>query len=131
MARQFDLDSRKYSQRPMRDLLLQLPLLHVNGDQEIEYAACDPELLLQLASHAEVCQRTIDLGVSAIGHLIARAAPEIELSDIPGDFVEAIGWLLAEIGDAASVMQTLATACRRYTADYTPRTQRPIQNAKP
>jgi hypothetical protein len=131
MTRQFDLGSRPYSQRPTRDFLLQLPRLHVNSDHEIDYAASDPELLLQIASHAEVVQRTLQLGISAVGHLTARAAPEIELSEIPGDFVESLGWMLAELGDVLCIMQSLATACRRYTADYrTPKSRR-IPNVIP
>lgn len=56
-------------------------------------------------------------GLSCIRHLLARAASEIELTEIPGDCIEALGLLMAELGDLASVVLCLATACRRYTAD--------------
>lgn len=115
----------------MRDFLLRLPLLYVNPNHEIDYAACDPEVLLQIASNAEICQRTIQFGVSAIGHLMARGAPEIKLAKIPGDFVEALGWCLTEMGDMASVAQCLAAACRRFTSDYTPKKRLRVSKVRP
>lgn len=119
------------SQRPMRDLLLQLPLLPVNAEQEIDYAASDPAVLVQIAVNAQACQQTVQRGLSCMGHLLAHAAPEIELAEIPGDCIEALGFLMAELGDLADVALCLATACRRYTADYQPSTPGRIPNVKP
>jgi hypothetical protein len=115
----------------MRDMLLLLPMLKIGPENEIDYAATEANVLVQIALNAEVCQKTVQLGVSAIGHLLAHAAPEIELAEIPGDAIEAIGWLLAEIGDLASTAHCLATACRRYTADYIPGDSGRVPNVKP
>jgi hypothetical protein len=106
--------------RPLRDFLLQLPLLPVNEAQEIDYAAADPALLVHLAANADTCQRTAQRGISGIGYLLAHAAPEIEQAGIPGDCIEAVGFVLAELGDLASVAHSLAAACHRYSADYAP-----------
>lgn len=78
---------------------------------------------MQIAENAEVAMNTIHLGLSAVGQILARAAPEVETGEISGDATEALGWLLAELGDFA------ATAfVSRPHADATPPTlhrQRP------
>lgn len=108
------------SKRPTRDLLLLLPLLKVSSSNDIDYEAASPDVLVQIASNAETCQATVHLGISAIGQLLTQAAPEVELAEISGDAVEALGRLIAELGDLANVAQSIATACRRYTTDYAP-----------
>lgn len=117
--------------RPIRDLLLQLPLLTVTSELDIDYAAADPALLVQLADNAETAMRTIHLGISATGQLLARSAPEIECREVCGDAVEALGWLMAELGEFAAVAHCIAIACRRHTADYSPRTTKIIPNVRP
>lgn len=117
--------------RPMRDLLLQLPLLTVTPELDIDYAAADPALLVQLADNAETAMRTIHLGLSAVGLLLAHSAPEIETGDIPGDATEALGWLLAELGEFAATAHCVSVACRRHTADYAPSIPKIIPNVRP
>lgn len=117
--------------RPVRDLLLLLPHLAVTTKSDIDYAAADPALLLQLADNAETAMRTIHLGMSAMGRLLARSAPEIECREMSGDAVEALGWLMAELGEFAAVVHCIAVACRRHTADYAPRTTKIIPNVRP
>lgn len=117
--------------RPMRDLLLQLPLLTVTRELDIDYAAADPALLVQLADNAETAMRTIHLGLSAVGLLLAHSAPEIETRDISADATEALGWLMAELGEFAAVAHCIAIACRRHAADYSPRTVKIIPNVRP
>ena len=106
--------------RPMRDLLLGLPILAAIPGETILYEDSDPDLLVQLADQAEIIGNTINLGLVAIGHVMACAAPEIECGDVPGDTVEALGYLLAELSDFAAVAFTLSQACRRYTYDHAP-----------
>ena len=55
------------STRPMRELLLQLPLLPITPDHRIDYEAADADLLLELADKAETVMNTINLGLSAVG----------------------------------------------------------------
>lgn len=117
--------------RPMRDFLLQLPLLTVTPELDIDYAAADPALLVQLADNSETAMRTIHLGLSAVGLLMAHSAPEIETGDISGDATEALGWLLAELGEFAATAHCISVACRKHTADYAPSTHKIIPNVRP
>lgn len=119
------------NRRPMRDLLLQLPLLSVTPSGEIDYEAADPDLLVQIADNAEISMRTIHLGLSAIGVLLAHAAPELDTGDITANVVEALGWAICEWSDAAATINCLAVASRRYTADYAPQESHQVENAKP
>ena len=105
--------------RPMRELLLRLPLLPTTPDHRIDYEAADPALLMQLAENAETVMNTINLGLSAVGTILAHASPEVG-SEISGYTIEALGWHIAESADAAAALLSLAHACRHYTTDYTP-----------
>jgi hypothetical protein len=115
--------------RPTRDMLLKLPLLSVGPSLEIDYPAADPELLVDLAKNAETVTQTIQLGLSAIGHLLAHVGPEIEAGEIPSDLIEALGWTMAELGDFAAITHCLSAACRRHTSDYAPKIPRVVPNA--
>lgn len=117
--------------RPLRDLLLSMPYLSVTPEAEIDYAAADPALLVQLAEDAEITLNTIHRGVSAIGLLMAYTAPESETRDLSADVTEALGFLLAELGDFAAVAHCLSAACRRFTADYAPQVNRHVRSARP
>ena len=124
------MGKHKKHPRPLRDLLLQLPLLQVTPDGEIDYAATDPALLVQIAHNAETSMHTLHLGLSAVGVLLAHSAPEIETRDIAGDAIEALGWCISEWGEFAIVAHSLSAACRRYTADYKPRTTKDVPNVR-
>ena len=115
----------------MRDLLLQLPLLAARPGETIQYEEADAFLLAQIAENAEVAMNTIHLGLSAVGQILARAAPEVETGEISGDATEALGWLLAELGDFAATAFCLSAACRRHTADFAPPAPRTIASARP
>lgn len=119
------------TERPMRDLLLQLPLLTAHPGEAIQYEKADAFLLVQIAENAEVAMNTIHLGLSAVGQILARAAPEVETGEISGDATEALGWLLAELGDFAATAFCLSAACRRHTADFAPPAPRTIASALP
>lgn len=47
------------TERPMRDLLLQLPLLAARPGETIQYEEADAFLLVQIAGNAEVAMNTI------------------------------------------------------------------------
>ena len=105
--------------RPTRDLLLQLPLLPTTSDHRIDYDAADPASLVQLAENAETVMNTINMGLSAVGTILAHAASEVG-SEIGGDTIEALGWFIAETSDVSAALLSLVMACRHHTADYTP-----------
>ncbi|CAN5556869.1 hypothetical protein BH10PSE16_BH10PSE16_38840 [soil metagenome] len=105
--------------RPFRELLTLLPLIPTSEQGELDWEAAEPDVLVRLADAAEMAQRVINLGVSAIGNLLAYAAPEIETGEVSANTVEALAWLLAELGDGAAVCFELSAPCRQHTADYT------------
>ena len=78
------------STRPMRELLLQLPLLPTTSDHRIDYEAADADLLLELADKAEIVMNTINLGLSTVGTILAHASPEVG-SEISAYTIEALG----------------------------------------
>ena len=106
--------------RPLRSLLLLLPLLSAQPGSKVAYGLADPDLLVQLAEDAEAVIGTVQLGSSAIGQLMAHAAPEIEDRTVCSDTVEALGWLLSELNDAAATLMVLMAECKQSTVDYAP-----------
>jgi hypothetical protein len=106
--------------RPLRSLLLLLPLLSAQPGSKVAYGVADPDLLVQLAEDAEAVIGMVQLGSSAIGQLMAHAAPEIEDRTVCSDTVEALGWLLSELNDAAATLMVLMAECRQSTVDYAP-----------
>ena len=105
--------------RPARDLLHQLPLLPTRPDFSVDYEAADAALLLAVAENGETVMDAFQLGLSALGVILAHASPEVG-SEIGSDTIEALGWFMAETADIAAVLLALTRACRHYTADYAP-----------
>ena len=118
------------SNRPMRDLLLQLPLLTATPAEVIQYEEADAVVLAQIADNAETAMNVIHLGLSAVGHILAHAAPEVG-SDIGSDTVEALGRLMEELGSFAATAFSLSAACRHHTADFSPPVHRSVASARP
>jgi hypothetical protein len=116
--------------RPLRDLLLLMPHLQVRTEN-IDYESAEPALLHQIGTNAEMTIRTIHRGTAAIGRLLVAVSPEVGTGELPADCLEALGWLLAEMGDLAATCHSIAASCQRYTADYSPRTPKHIPNARP
>ena len=117
--------------RPMRDLILQLPLLNVTPTLEIDYPAADAALLVQVADNAETAMHVVQLGLSAVGRLVVRGAAEVESGEISGDAIEALGWLMSELGEFSATAFALASACRRFTRASAPYQSRPVAGARP
>jgi len=119
------------AERPMRDLLLLMPHLPIRDGCDIDYEAADADLLVAIARHAETTLRTVHLGTSAIGELLVYASPEIAIGEFPANTIEAIGWLLADLGDLAATAHLLMAGCQHYTSDYAPRKTKHIPPARP
>lgn len=119
------------SDRPLRDLLLLMPLLSVSDRGEIDYNAATPDLLVQIGANADLSMRTLHRGTASIGRLLVAVSPEIGTGEFSAATVESLGWLLVELGDLASTAQCLSVACHRYTADYVPETPKYIAPARP
>ena len=107
------------SMRPARDLLRQLPLLATRPAFRVDYEAADAALLLALAENGETVINAFQLGLSALGVILAHSSPEVG-SEISSETIEALGWFMAETADIAAALLVLTRACRHYTADYTP-----------
>ena len=119
------------SDRPLRDLLLLMPLLPVSDRGEIDYNAAAPELLNQIGANADLTMRTLHRGTAAIGRLLVTISPEIGTGEFSADGMESVGWLISELADLAVTAQCLSVACHRYTSDYAPATQKYITPTRP
>lgn len=113
------------------NLLLLMPYLSLTASAEIDYIASDPAILAQLADAADASLLIIHLSTSAVGRLLARTATEPFSEMENDDSVEALGWLVAELGDLASVARSMSAMCRRITYDYAPQAVTTIPLAKP
>ena len=105
--------ARAEVERPMRTLVEQLPRLAMGPGGDIDFASCPAALLASVAENAETTAALMGRGLSAVGCLMAYAAVEIEDGSISSDSVEALGWLMAELGDIAAVCFVLASQCRQ------------------
>jgi hypothetical protein len=102
---------RTVSQKPMRELLELLRQLA--PDNRCEFSELTTKhSQAQLATNATTVMAVCNQGMAAIGHLLAHSAPVIEDGTIGADTVEALGWLLAELGDMAAYCVVLATQHR-------------------
>lgn len=114
------------------NLLLLMPHLPVTETSEIDYAAADPALLVQLADAAESTLLIIHLGTSGIGLLLAKSAMEAFNDEAIANYIETLGWLVAELNAFAEVVHKMAVTCRRLTHDYAPQgIAATIPNVKP
>lgn len=104
----------------IRNLFLLMPYLPVTTSAEIDYKAADPALLVQMADTAEATILMVHVSVSAIGQLLSRLTLFGSNDEVGADAVEALGWLLAELGDFAAVAFHIARACRVHTLDFAP-----------
>jgi hypothetical protein len=102
---------RTVSQKPMRELLELLRQLA--PDNRCEFSELTTEhSQAQIAANAATVMSVCNHGMAAIGHLLAQSAPVIEDGTIGADTVEALGWLLAELGDMAAYCMVLAVQQR-------------------
>jgi hypothetical protein len=85
----------------------------VNEDGAPDYLRSSPSILLELADYADQVAQASSLGIAAVGNVVRYAAPEIEDGTIPIASIEALGWLLSELGEVAAAYGVLAAECRR------------------
>lgn len=121
-------DSSEFS---FYNLLLLMPHLPLTSKSEIDYAAADPALLMQLADASDAVLLIIHIGTSAIGRLLAQAEAEPFSNARSLDAIEALGWLVAELNDMAGAVNRISAACRRHTFDYAPVAVKTIPLARP
>jgi hypothetical protein len=103
--------TRIEAQRPMRELLSDLRKLDSEGCGAIKTEA-QGQLDRRVAENAATVMAVCHNGLAALGHLLAHSSPVIEDGTIGAESVEALGWLMAEIGDLAGACAVLAMDCR-------------------
>lgn len=91
------------SLRHMQELFELLPRLKLDANGDPDPRATDEVVLKRLATHAQASLAAMNLGMSAVGSLMAYAAPECEDKTISSDAIEALGWLLAELAPVRRV----------------------------
>lgn len=92
----------------MRQLLADLRALGAATTEELT-SPQQQELRQRIGENAAIVMAVCQNGLTALGHLLAHSAPVIEDGTVGADSVEALGWLMAEVGDLAAVCLTLAT----------------------
>jgi len=105
--------------RPVRQLMTLLPRMALATDAMPDFETSDPAVLVQIADACELLQRVVSQGISTVGQLLAHASVEVETGELSQGDIEALGWLLAELGDSAAACMELAAPCRRAAADFT------------
>lgn len=97
----YDAGHPSVTVRPMRALL-----------QHLNQAEPSPFGRERIAHHAETSMRVIQLGLGAIGHLLAHSAVQVEDRTIPAECMESLGTLMAELSELASACYQLSlTGC--------------------
>ena len=104
--------TRTIAVHPMRDLLIQLR--HVQPEVTITGTTFIPHRLrAPMAESAETVMAVCQDGMAALGQLLAHSSPVIEDGTVGADSLEALGWLIAELGDMTAYCLVLAAECRR------------------
>jgi hypothetical protein len=103
--------ARTVLHKPMRELLELLRQSPSSASSSFSESNAQ-HVRAQLADSAATVMAVCNNGMASIGHLLAHSAPVIEDGTIGADTVEALGWLLAELGDMASFCMVLAVQNR-------------------
>jgi hypothetical protein len=80
----------------------------MTGDLQVDYQAADTKVLAVIGSSAETTMNVLRNGISSIGLLLAHSAVVVEDRTIGSDALEALGYLLAELGALAAGSMVLA-----------------------
>ena len=99
--------------RHMQALVELLPRLELDAAGEPDTRTTEAEVLGGIAEHASASATAINVGLSAVGSLMAHAAPQYEDGSMNSDAIEALGSLFAELGAASAVFVRLAAACQQ------------------
>lgn len=104
--------TRTVASHPMRELLNNLRQVRtvagLGGSSSIPMNMRQP-----LTENAEIVMAVCQNGMAALGQLLAHSSPVIEDGTVGADSVEALGWLIAELGDLTAYCLVLAADCRR------------------
>jgi len=80
---------------------------------QLNFSQSPASLLVDLAEHAEAGAGALNLGVAAVGTLMAHAAVAVEDSSISADVIEALGWMMSELGVVSAYCLALSAKCRQ------------------
>lgn len=101
-------------QRAVRKKVSQSPPVPVRPLRALFMLLNQPEVSpygrQRVVEHAQASMQVIQLGLAAIGHLLAQSAVQVEEQTIPSERVESLGTLMAELGE-------LAALCHQFCAE--------------
>lgn len=103
---------RTNADHPVRELLRHLQRMEPVASHH-HVSPLPSDLREQLTASAESVMAVCQNGMAALGQLLAHSSPVIEDGTVGADSVEALGWLIAELGDMTSFCLVLASECRR------------------
>jgi hypothetical protein len=98
--------------RPLRELLHQLPLLAAMQPARPGAAGGSPAFLASVAGNADATMRIVQLGLAAMGNLVARCSLDLQDGTVSAECIENLGFLMAELGDLAAECLRITSACR-------------------
>jgi hypothetical protein len=107
----------------VQQLFTLLPQISVTSAGDFDLSAASSATLMLLASNADTVAGAMNRGLSTLGALIAYSAPELEDGTLGAESIEAIGWLLSELGALNAVCADLSMRCHHAAArrDVSPR----------
>jgi hypothetical protein len=104
----------------LADLYVTLPRLAVDADGQLDYQACDASELSVVVARAEAAARSVQLGIAAIGLLIAHTAQSFNGNVLSPQVYEALGELVNDLAELAVQCTGFARDGRAHLWDYTP-----------
>lgn len=96
----------------LASLMRDLPKLREKAGM-VDFAGSPEEIVHSILENAETTVGAMNMGIAAIGVLIAHSSPEIEDGTIHQPTIESLGWVLSEMGELAGTCTVLAARCRQ------------------
>jgi hypothetical protein len=98
---------------PLQMLLSQLPGLPVDARGKLDLLGKSPPRLLSVAESAEAAVASVNIGLSAVGVLLAWPRPATEERQNGPDSMQAHPWFVAGLAAVVWAWQNLSLQCRR------------------
>jgi len=114
-----ELVSASWMQRPLRTLLILLPRLPVTSAGDPDWAAADPDLLVELVTSSDMLTQIVHGGLASMGVLHACATGQLPRDTDRLSHTVALGLLQIELAEMLQYVHALAIACRVHMSDYT------------
>jgi hypothetical protein len=93
---------------------------------ELDFDAANPYQVRALREALQEMVGVFQGAVHAIGQLMAFSSVDIETGLVSQDSIEALGWVLALLGDGCALATVLEQRCAVALADFNPPEDRPF-----